>query len=55
MSPSEIEKSIQASIASLEMEGFTVSSDCVELCRLMLAGEISMDEYLTRVTPKEVQ
>lgn len=55
MSLSAIEKSIRAAAASLEMEGFCVDSRCVELCRLPLADEISMEEYLSRVTPKEVR
>ena len=52
MSPSAIEQSIHTASASLEMEGFSVDPNCVALCRRMLAGEISMDEYLSRVTPK---
>ena len=55
MSSSAIDKSIQAAAASLEMEGFSVDPQCVELCRLLLADEISMEEYLARVTPKEVR
>ena len=55
MSSSAIEKSIQTAVVSLEMEGFSVDSQCVELCRLLLADEISMEEYLSRVTPKEVR
>ena len=56
MSPSAIEKSIQAAAASLEMEGFSVDPRYVELCRLLLfSGKISMEEYLVCVTPKEVQ
>ena len=54
MSPSAIEKSIQTAAVSLEMEGFSVDPRCVELCRQLLADEISMEEYLMRVTPKEV-
>lgn len=54
MSPSAIERSIRTAAASLEMEGFSVEPDHVTLCRKMLAGEITMEEYLARVTPKEV-
>lgn len=54
MSPSAIEKSIRSASSSLEMEGFSVDPVCVALCRAMLAGEITMEEYLARVTPKEV-
>ena len=55
MNSSAIEKSIQAAAASLEMEGFSINPQCIELCRLLLADEISMEEYLVRVTPKEVR
>lgn len=55
MSPIAIEKSIRTASASLKMEGFGVDPACVELCRLMLAGKITMEEYLSRVTPKEVK
>ena len=54
MSPVAIEKSIRTAAASLEMEGFNVDSTCIDLCRMMLSGEITMEEYLSRVTPKEV-
>lgn len=53
MSPSAIERSIRTATASLEMEGFAVEPDHVALCRKMLAGEITMEEYLVNVTPKE--
>lgn len=51
MNPSAIERSIHTAIVSLEMEGFSVEADCIALCRKMLAGEITMEEYLARVTP----
>lgn len=52
MNPSAIEQSIRTASVSLEMEGFSVDPDCAALCRQMLVGEISMEEYLSRVTPK---
>ena len=55
MIQSKIEKSIHAAVASLEMEGFKVDAGCVELCRLMLEGKISMEEYIKRVTAREAQ
>lgn len=54
MSPSNIERSIRTATASLEMEGFAVDPDHVALCRKMLAGEITMEEYLASVTPKRL-
>lgn len=55
MSPSAIEQSIQAAAASLEMGEVSVNSRHVKLCRPLFADEISMEEYLSRVTPKEVR
>ena len=54
MNQDVIEKSIQMAIYSLEVEGFQVDERCVELCRLVLAGEISMEEYMKRVIPEEL-
>lgn len=53
MSSSAIERSIRTAAASLEMEGFEVEADHIALCRKMLAGEITMEEYLARVTPEK--
>ena len=53
--PSTIEKSIHAAAVSLEMEGFKVDAGCVELCRMMLEGKISMEEYIKRVTLREAR
>ncbi len=55
MNPAAIEKSIRTAAASLEMEGFVVDPDCMALCQKMLSGEITMEEYLTQVTPQEVR
>ena len=52
---SAIEKSIHVTVASLEMEGFKVDTGCVELCRQMLEGKISMEEYIRRVTLQEAR
>lgn len=53
MNSSAIERSIRTAAASLEMEGFEVEPDYIALCRKMLAGEITMEEYLARVTPAD--
>ena len=50
MKPDAIEKAIHASVCSLKMEGLEVDPSCIDLCRKMLSGEISMEEYLLRVT-----
>lgn len=46
-----IEKSICAAQASLEMEGFTVDERSITLCREMLNGKISMEDYIAFVSP----
>ena len=44
-----IEQSIRTAEVSLHMEGLQVSDDCKEMCRRMLSGEITMDQYLDYV------
>ena len=44
-----IEQSIRAAEVSLHMEGLQVFDDCKEMCRRMLSGEITMDQYLDYV------
>lgn len=46
-----IERSIQAAEVSLQMEGLSVTESCKELCRKLLAGEITLEQYLTYVLP----
>ena len=46
-----IEQSIRTAEISLQMEGFSVSDACKELCRRLLSGEITLEQYLARVTP----
>lgn len=45
-----IEQSIRAAELSLQMEGLTVSDTCKRLCRKLLAGEITLEQYLAYVT-----
>jgi len=47
-----IDRSIQTAEVSLQMEGYTVSDTCKALCRKMLSGEITLEEYLRQVTGK---
>ena len=54
MNQEAIEKSMRSAISSLEMEGFSVGDTCVLLCRQLLMGEITIEEYLARVTPHGV-
>ena len=44
-----IEQSIRATEVSLHMEGIQVSDDCKEMCRMLLSGEITMEQYLNYV------
>ena len=50
--PHSIEHSIKAAEVSLRMEGLSVTDACKELCRKLLAGEITLEQYLTYVTPR---
>lgn len=40
------EKAIKNSIASVEMEGFSVSAECVAWCDKLLNNEITMEQYI---------
>ena len=44
-----VEQSIRTAEVSLHMEGLQVFDDCKEMCRRMLSGEITMDQYLDYV------
>ena len=48
--PHSIERSIEATEVSLRMEGFSVTELCKELCRKLLAGEITLEQYLAHFT-----
>lgn len=50
--PHSIERSIRSAEVSLRMEGLSVTDACKELCRKLLAGEITLEQYLTYVTPR---
>lgn len=46
-----IDRAMQNAEFSLRMEGLSVSEDCKDLCRRMLAGEITLEQYLASVIP----
>ncbi|MGO5023877.1 hypothetical protein [Flavonifractor sp. An306] len=46
-----IDRSIRSAELSLQMEGFSVSNTCKDLCRKLLSGEITLEQYLARVIP----
>lgn len=52
-----IDHTIQAAEVSLQMEGLSVTDACKDLCRRMLVGEITLEQYLNRVIPdgKDIQ
>ena len=52
-----IDQTIQAAEVSLQMEGLSVTDACKDLCRRMLAGEITLEQYLSYVIPdgKDIQ
>ena len=47
-----IEKSIKNAIASIEMEGYQLDSECVVLCKKLLEKEIDMEQYIALVKEK---
>ena len=49
--PHSIEHSIVATEVSLRMEGLSVTDACKELCLKLLTGEITLEQYLSYVTP----
>jgi hypothetical protein len=53
MSDEAIEKSVQSTVVSIEMEGFHVDTSCIDLCRKMLKGEMTMEDYIAIVIAKE--
>lgn len=44
-----IDKAIENSAASVEMEGYKIDKQCKEWCRKLLLGELTMDEYIVLV------
>jgi len=40
-----VERAIKNAAASVEMEGFTISPETLELCRQLLERQISYEEY----------
>jgi len=52
MSPAN-EKAIRNSIASVEMEGFTVKAESILWCEQLLNGEMTMADYIELVKQAE--
>lgn len=44
-----IDKAIENSAASVEMEGFSIDEQCKNWCRQLLQGELTMEEYIVLV------
>ena len=44
-----IEQSMQTAEISVRMEGLAVSDTCKDWCRKLLAGEITLEQYLSHV------
>ena len=47
------EKAIENAVASVEMEGFTVKTECILWCEQLLNGEMSMSDYIELVKQAE--
>lgn len=52
MSEKQIEKSIKNASASLLMEGFTVDEKAKTWCKMLLGGQITIEEYILLVKEK---
>lgn len=52
MKKQSIDKSIKNAVASVEMEGFHIDEQSKIWCRQLLLKEITMEEYIRRVTQK---
>lgn len=46
------DQAIKIAAASLEMEGYHIDPDCIQLCKKLLNNEINMDEYIVIVKQK---
>ena len=44
-----IDKAIENSAASVEMEGYHIDKQCKDWCRKLLQGELTMEEYIVLV------
>jgi hypothetical protein len=44
-----IDKAIEISAASVEMEGYHIDERCKDWCRQLLQGKITMEEYIVLV------
>ena len=44
-----IDKAIENSAASVEMEGYHIDEECTDWCRKLLQGELTMEEYIVLV------
>ena len=44
-----IDKAIENSAASIEMEGYELDEQCKEWCRKVLLGEMTMEEYIVLI------
>ena len=47
------EKAIYNALASVKMEGFIVSDDCIDWCKKLLDKEITMAQYIEFVKASE--
>ena len=47
-----IDQAVKIAAASLEMEGYHIDQDCIQLCKKLLNNEINMDEYIVIVKQK---
>lgn len=41
-----IEKTIECAVASVEMEGYHIDNDCIQLCKNLLENKINIEQYI---------
>ena len=46
------ERTVANAAASVEMEGYHVDKECRDWCRMLLAGEITLEQYLALAKKK---
>lgn len=46
------EKAIVNAVASVEIEGYQIDTECVQWCKKLLENEISMEQYISLIKQK---
>ncbi len=46
------DKAVENAVASVEMEGYQLDNECIELCKKLLKKEINMEQYISIIKQK---